>query len=247
MRKRRTRYQWLFTRGSAGPVSDVLDSTNFRDFPTLNPGTTGNTAIAIVPVLEDTSSDEQTTGLPLGVYQNNEYVIKRIVGKAFVNVAQVAGSQKGAIVAGLGFFVARAEDSSENPAPGEEDFPIGFRGNAFDAKVNDYGVLNNTTMREPWIWRRTWVLSNQLTTAANEVTSFPKTNVEYGSVQDGPHIDAKVARRVRHDERLFACFQVSPYPVAHSFTADANDVVIHCAFEVRVLGAMRKQKGRSAF
>lgn len=207
----------------------------------------GDSIMGLSAPLEDLSTTTiditgNPTSLPMGFLTSNEYLLKRVVGKIYVSVSQIAGTQKGAILCAAGLFVARAE----NPAgdPGAEDFPIGARDVGVFA---DYAPLNTDTMREPWIWRRSWVLSNQLSTLAAEIISYPKTNVEYGSVADGPHIDAKTARRVKEGERLFFAVQARAFPVNHTTAGDSGDVTVHFAYEVRALGALRKGHNRSAF
>lgn len=67
-------------------------------------------------------------------------------------------------------------------------------------------LANN--IRDPFIWRRSWVLNNQESfTDANGDTTypgrFPDCNSKYGSALDGPHIDQKTNRVISNEERLF--------------------------------------------
>lgn len=239
MRKRRTRYQWLFNTGSTGPAAGISDTSSGREF-SLAVNTNGTSVMQVTDLLNDTpGDDEPTRGLPMGVYQNNEYVIKRIVGKFFLEAQQTAASTGSAFLVGAGIFVARADDA-DRPG-GNANQPVGF-GAGTDTL---YGPLNTDVIREPWIWRRTWVLTNQLATGGNpSMGSFPRNTAEYGSIQDGSHIDAKTARRVKEDERLFAIIQARAIPLNGNAVAS---LAIRGYIDYRVLGAMRKGHNRGAF
>jgi len=240
-RRRRTRYTWLPNTGSAGPAADTGDTTNGRDFGLINVPINGTTDLVFVDLLNDDATEEQTVG-PIGPIINSEYVIKRIVGKFFIGVEQGAGTDiVPAVLVGAGIFVARANDIDTS---GGLFQPIGAVNTA--SGVDNYSPLRQETIREPWIWRRTWVLSNQLqTAAANSVNRvFPRSTAEYGSVMDGPHIDAKTGRRVGQDDRLWAVVAARNFPLNTT-----NDTVtgVRAFIDYRVLGAGRRAKARSAF
>lgn len=244
-KRRKTRYSWLYNTGTTGPVADVEDDTCGRDFGLIAVPTNGTTALTIIDMLRDLPSDDFVAAgtLPLGVSQNNDYVIKRIVGKFFISVTQqvIPAIAQSAVLVGAGLFVARAEDA--DIAAGAENLPIGA---AVGTGVDDYSPLRVENIRQPWIWRRNWILSNQLTGAApgSGLQSFPQTTAQYGSIQDGPHVDAKTGRRVKDGERLFAVVAARSYPL--NSTADTSNEV-RAYFDYRVLGAMRRGHNRSAF
>jgi len=240
VRKRRTKYQWFQCIGSAGPVLDVNDDSAFR---VINNTvfSSGLSETQIIDWLPDFGSDELApvpNTVTLGDYQNNGYFIKRIVGKVFISCQQSATDTVFGAIVGCGFFCARADDSS---AQGD---PIGA-----DSAANrneNYSVLRTTNTREPWLWRRTWVLSNQLATDAgfSGEKAFPRTNVDYGSVMDGPHIDIKTARRLDEGERLYFAVTTRSFPL---ISANTNGLAIQTNLECRVLGQMRKGRSRGLF
>lgn len=100
----------------------------------------------------------------LGSYLNNEYVLQRIVGKincaindsaastpTFPTVAPGETPRRSIVAAGI--FVARAGDQADTVGLGS---PIG--GSA--AWQTDYNPLEPDCIREPWLWRRTWILGS---------------------------------------------------------------------------------------
>lgn len=160
---------------------------------------------------------------------------------------------EGALVA-AGFFVARANDSGSG---GGESTPIG---SASLQETNDnYSPLYATTVREPWIWRRTWMLGNPSelgfaqafinnNTGVGQTllgtSSFPPTTAHYGSVSDGAHIDAKTARRVTQDERLWFAVSAVRFPIG---TVTVENPNLRGYLDVRLLAGLRKAHNRGVF
>jgi len=130
-------------------------------------------------------------------FEEGGYRLRRIVGKLFVGVTQSAieapANEPLNCIFGAGFMVLKV-----NPADGA---PL------LSANPNSYSPLGLSNVRDPWIWRRTWILANQLGAAQQAsilgYSQAPTFNGDYGSVADGPHIDQKTARRVSAEERLF--------------------------------------------
>lgn len=251
-RKRKTRYQWLENLGSVGAAALPDDSTSGRDFGTLIVNTNGTSSWRVVPLLPDEPSDDAVAPVTMVNSFQYDYFIKRIVGKIFVNYNEGNNTAVPACLATFGIFVARCDD--EQAGTGFNTAPVGtgsFAGSA--AAVNpaagitlngtlNYSPINTDAIREPWIWRRQWVLGNGIVSETKNIG--PKTNMEYGSVADGPHIDAKTARRVRDDERLFGIFAVRSYPINSTYTIPT---VCRAFLDYRVLGSPRKHRQRGAF
>jgi len=239
MRRRRTRYNWLPNTGTIGPSADVEDTTAGRDFGAVPIAANGTTSVAIVDLLDDESSEDIGTAQTMAAALQSEYVIKRIVGKFFAAVEQSANNRPKQALVGLGIFVARAED----PDSAAGNFvPIGALTQA--QAVDNYSPLRQETIREPWIFRRTWILQNSLATGQLQDINYPQSTVNYGSVQDGPHIDAKTGRRVGTDDRLWAIMAVRSYPINQPNELAGSVIGF---LDYRVLGAPRRAKNRSAF
>jgi len=195
----------------------------------------------------------------------SEYILQRIVGKAYVSrtaTLDVNGNDNNlAVLVGIGFFVARANDSASG---GGEDTPIGSATAA--ERQDNYSVFGIKTVREPWIWRRTWILGTAgtnrgITGVANShvssvvslnedprnvVANYPASTALYGSVADGPHIDSRVKRRVSQDNRLFLAVTAQPWPLGQETDA-ALDMQISGGVELRIFGSLRKARNTSAF
>lgn len=138
----------------------------------------------------------------LSDYQGSGYRLRRIVGKFYCGMDPDIGDAQttypqGALVA-AGLIVLRVDTATG--APLRAATPI------------DYSPLGRDNVRDPWIWRRTWVLSDPFGASPVNVAIglFGQTNMEYGSVYDGPHIDQKTARRIALEERLFLVVSTAP-------------------------------------
>lgn len=199
-------------------------------------------------------------GTPMGYFMQNEYFLKRIVGNIYVSIdSRVSGAGNGipsAALVACGFYVARAEDRSINAT-----VPIGF--GTGSRELFDYNPLHPACAREPWIWRRTWIISlgNNFSSGGSIINAgganiagvtngggmyFPPTNVHYGDAEAGTRIDAKTARRVRQDERLYFAFASRAWKLSQAITNGAPlPIVGHT--DIRLLGQMRKPHNRGAF
>jgi len=251
-RRRRTRGTWFPTLGSGvGELDDNLAGLNFSVTLAAN----GSITTGILPLTFDApfEGDRVTSGVDsLADIVGSEYILKRIVGKLFlhrfIGSPLLQDNQPGILV-GCGFFVARANDQAVG---GGEDTPIG---SATEAERRDnYSPLEVDTIREPWIWRRTWVLGSALktltaalaaTSANQNQAAFPVSNVFYGSVMDGPHIDSTVKRRVSQDDRLFFAVSACTYPPGEAATA--NELGMRGYLDYRIFGSLVKARNSSAF
>lgn len=244
-RKRKTRYTWL----PIVPGFEWTDKGNscvnrfILDIPT-----DGSVIAGAVPVLEDQPQDPGTAE-GIGEQVGNEYLLKRIVGKLFLSTTYAATTtpeQKNyrPIIVTAGFFVARADPTNFSGPIGAAEGP------------GLYSPLEANLTRQPWIWRRSWMLGpggfnfNGVNPVDQVVPqgldgqlSWPLNNYT-GSVLDGPHIDAKTARRIRLEERLW--FGIA---AASASTIGFTDVAafVNVDLEARYLGAMRRPRGRSNF
>lgn len=181
----------------------------------------------------------------------------RIVGKLFAERKNFAfsGSQDDpdpAVLFGAGFFVARANDLSVGGGSGT---PIGSA--TIQERRDHYSPLDTDTVREPWIWRRTWILGlsgraprsstavgPDFPTATIFTAHWPASTGLYGSVMDGPHIDSKVKRRIGQDDRLWFAISATPYPLGQNTSGNLN---VEGYLDYRLFGALRKARSRSAF
>lgn len=267
-RKRKTKYTWFPTIGSTivDPSSQPTDNLSGRLFSiSVPPDPSTNVLITALTLDTPQEGNDVAVSAPLVTILGNEYFLRRIVGKLFATMqgfrsAANDPSTPSAALFGAGFFIARANDFNQDNTQ-----PIGSA--SLDERQENYSPLSEDTIREPWIWRRTWILSNpafpSITTArvtntpdavnvANTITdfgAFPASTAGYGSVLDGPHIDAKTARRVKQDERLFFAIATTRMPVPGGDPPPTFDLAggITGYLDFRLLGALRKAQNRGAF
>lgn len=254
-RKRRNQGTWLPVLGTEYGTDldphEHISFFNFRlDVPANGPA---DSVIGIFPVTYDTpQEDDDITNkhTPLIEVVGNEYFLKRIVGKCFLNVAEEIDTDANAVhmprgyIVTAGMFIARAQDTKD---VGGQDVPLG------GIIVNNYGPQMRSTIREPWIWRRSWNLGGTTQIVGLDAAGslkqygwFPPNNAEYGSIQDGPHIDQKTKRRVRQDERLwFVCQARSTTSFVSAGVNAIAEIEVWCDF--RYFAASRKAKNQGNF
>lgn len=244
-RGRKRRAYWLPTIGVSAKTDDL---------EAIVPGVTGTFAVApdgaietlISPLTFDQPRDERNAQLAtssLADIVGSGYILKRIVGKFFCALEQrpfdaQATAPRAALVT-AGFFVARADEGSPS-------FPVG----ATTGDLTSYSPGNNENIREPWIWRRTWILSNfaDPSPVNNSTSNYPPSNAFGGSggTFDGPHIDAKTGRRVNSDDRLWFAVSTTKYPIDN---VTVFDVALQGDFflDYRLLGHLVRQMSRGTF
>lgn len=261
-RKRRSRFIWFpihaFVNEASPTPKPEFDST-LKDV-ILNINTSGQPFIAAFPLLVDVPSgaELQDYGAGLAIpdllvtdVEANEYFIRRIVGKFRCALLQddTAGACPG-VACTVGMFVGRSD-------PDQTDLPQGFGSLASQvALLSTYSPANQGTAREPWIWRRQWILGNSPQGTTNGTSAltdaiayypFNNENLRGGGTYDGPHVDAKTMRRVHHQERLWLCIDVRPAWNLTTETSFSKQPQIWCQWDFRVLGQLRKAKGKGTF
>lgn len=146
----------------------------------------------------------QSTEIPL-IGDNNEAVVPGIAGATMADFA-------------FGYSLQRAVGSIFCSVEQQlfiqgENVPYNFMCTAglMVRRVNDAGDPNTfsppdifESMSDPWIWRRSWALTNQpQAQSSGGYFPYPSNNAAYGSIREGSHIDAKTRRTIKQEERLF--------------------------------------------
>jgi len=254
--KRRKRYTWFPTNFQTYSTSDEASlERNIQGISFLDMETNGaNPHFAISPLVLSDSPRESDVGdsFTLNDIVGNEYIVKRIVGKFHAGAWIDTSVDFAPNIAGqltFGIFVARADTDAPS-------VPLGADGSAAEAYTS-FNPQAVETEREPWMFQRTWIMGcmNDTGTLGLAVSpkgagfsrAFPTSTGAFGSLHAGPHIDIKTARRVGADERLYAAVSWEKWPridgennLTYSIRCDAH-------FSYRVLGAIRKAKGKSNF
>lgn len=207
-RRRRRLVNWL-------PVQPADDSTSgLTHFAGAHDGTaTGAPVTDQITSLHTVVRDipaETLAGLnfqSLADYEQSGYMLQRIVGKVHGALTQYDDQQNPPVAAVLvtcGFMILRVDTAN---------------GLALQAATpNKYATTTVDNTRDPWIARRSWLVSNDLTsstsTADNGWLYMPRSTADYGAgVFDGTHFDIKGKRRVGPEERLYFVMTTCPvYP-----------------------------------
>lgn len=201
-RRRRPKVVWL--------PPDLTNRLNVAPAVANNPGDSGTLILTFTapalgttpstetfPVVKDAGGGQDPTvaDTTLADLTSSGYRLRRIVGKVNVSIAQdvaAVAADPTLYLVTLGFIILKTQgDGSSGPLLGAGDprySPSSIRG-----------------ISDPWIWRRSWQLADRAGAAVlSRQLTAPISNMEYGGGNlDGPHIDAKTARTVGPDERLF--------------------------------------------
>lgn len=194
-------------------------------------GPFGATTTAVIPVVRDDPQPAAFLAASLSDMENSSYRLRRIVGKIWWGWQQDTQPQPGEPSSGIittGFIVLRVKPDGT---------PIDH------SDLNDYGTQQLNNIQDPWIWRRSWFLSDfaqQVLPSHGLGYAPPEGNYLCGSVLDGPHIDQKTARVVGPEERLFMVSTVTCTDVA---STDLIGSQAQCFFDLRVLASMRNSVG----
>ena len=155
-----------------------------------------------------------------------------------------------AILVTSGVFVARADDLTPNE-------PVGA--SVLADELRNYSPASNDNIREPWMFRRVWLLgagptpsepalaiptSAVATPEIRTINAYPPSNVWYGTAAGGPFVDIKAARRVRQDERLFWVTSAQNFPTG---TATSGTFTVVGMFDYRILGQLVRAQNTSSF
>jgi len=232
-RKRRNRATWFpilgFDLQNSGSVG--LSTVDVRE---ITVQTTGAPNVIIIPIIPDIDIPPETSQTlsgqvvtPLRAFvEGQSCLIERIVGKIQVGVR--TNTNPGAL-SDIHFAAALAVVPTEDDGTGNP---------AVDAFELDPLRANNS--HQPWLWRRTWSLSNPAGTAT--LPAFPQNNA-LGSAPEGSFIDTKGTKRmIRREERIFLIYSVVPL-----FTDAASTVQVVCTADLRVIGTMVKAHNKSHF
>lgn len=235
MRKRRKpRVVWLpIDRSNRLGVSGDATAPTATSLGVVSltvPGGTGNSTTAIVGVVADSPLQIALTGAlnSLADVESSGYRLRRIVGKIFCDTIQddEAGRPISVIVT-VGFIILRCHSDGT---------PLGIFGGLGQ---EGYAATTLENISDPWIWRRSWRLGNvPLAGSTPGAAIWPETNATAAGTFDGPHIDAKTARIVGPEERLFMVATGTGVEGNSQFQASATIIT-----DLRVLASMRSNVG----
>lgn len=189
-------------------------------------------AVGEIPVVVDAEPDTQAVTTSLADIASSAYRLRRIVGKIWVRMGQVDDSNIQFAIVTAGLIVRRVD-----PVTGTSL----VAGHPNGAELSSPNELENYS--DPWIWRRSWLVGNNVApgAAASTFPPFPETN-EFFSGLDGPHVDQKTARIVGPEERLFLNVGVRSNKTGE-VSVDEIPTGTLVIVDLRVLGSMRSSSG----
>jgi hypothetical protein len=237
MRRRRKPVVWLpqdiTNRLGVAPAvaTDVRQSADFF-IAITGPALGILPDVQTVPLVKDNTVTGGITvndGSTLADIESSGYRLRRVVGKLVVAVGQGVATDDTdptAFKVTIGLIVLRVK---------QDNTPLDV--------VPSYDPSSLANTMDPWMWRRTWCLSDRAPAQQqNANVRFPISNVENyaGGNNDGSHVDAKVARVIGPEERLFlvaSCQGIDGNPGAQ------NPGLIVIIGDLRCLGTMRSSQG----
>lgn len=240
-RKRRFRGIWMppdlthainFT-GQAPPATITAGTDTAIKYQAMGPFSTGlgqgetfATTIGLIGDFNDSTLPNAGPGQTLADIAVG-YSLRRVVGKIFVTCDQVATNDADnsyAFAVTCGIIVRRISDS----------------GGAVTALAGPQFYEN---WRDPYLWRRTWVIENQPQAVLSAYYDpWPAHNAVGGSVHDGPHVDAKTRRTVKSEERLFLDIQATTLNGTAGAGGGVNSFV-HVYWDLRFFGRTFQSSG----
>lgn len=241
-RKRKQRGTWFPVLGNnAGPEGEDLPVAGiYASIPVPH---AGNISTVVSQLTYDTPKEEvanQADGTSLADVIGSAWSLRRIVGKLWCERTTEQLNAMPLIKVGVGFFVARAAGNDDSTT---SNLPVGY-GSVSDpydqVRGNNYSPLSMTTQREPWIWRRVWVLGGGVS------EGIPNINWTAQSALDGPHIDAKTRRIIASDNRLWVAFSAVLIPPQRNESSPLAEYVdFH--LDYRLFGFLRRSRNQGAF
>lgn len=160
----------------------------------------GTYVVGTFPVVGDWANDEgilvnEASGFTLSDLYKSGYRLRRICGQfwaAWINQVDADADAPCNVMVTMAFQVMQTNDNGD-PADAEAGIPDIYE-----------------TTRNPWIFRRSWILTNYAQNPTGPKLGVITTGNAAFNVREGTFFDQKTARTVGRDQRLFMCVQVTP-------------------------------------
>lgn len=237
MARRKPKVVWLpvdrLNRLGVAPAAVSTSTQNATGIIQINAfGPIGNTVSDVSAVVLDATPElALTAGVQsLADVASSSYRLRRVVGKIHATIAQDAevADTVASVLLTIGLIVLRINEEDSQPLQ-----------NAAQYDAQSFGNIS-----DPWIWRRSWVLTNLLFQATlpsgdpGRLFQGLASTDHYGSVADGPHVDAKTARVIGPEERLIMVASATALDGGVQVAADITILT-----DLRILASMRTSMG----
>lgn len=268
MRRRFRRNRGIWLPGIGREPEDTTPTTALSTSVALSDsGDYLNGITGAIPVLLDTPRQrgDVNRDAAIGDILTNEYFLQRIVGKIYVDVKVDSPTWpdgesffadpnyiRANVIVYVGFCIARADDQNSEQ-------PLGIT----SSDGWNYQVDNPDNTRQPWIWRRSWVLQplwlydyfrrgvdtgNGANNTWPAMARAPSSNYELGfPLQEGPHIDCKTKRRVRQEDRLWMITTVRSFPAATALPTSNFFTEVNIQTDLRFFGGLRRARNNGQY
>lgn len=254
-RRRKPRVVWLNNEGglqSTGGL-DASGQNSFLTFGVDNADVSplnvpDATAVVDIPLVLDNDSKEFAEAGSLATWQDQTladaqslgYRLRRIVGSlwAFAAPSTDQAITPSLLMCGAGLIIRRVASDTGAPA----------------LVLQERDVLGLGNIRDPWIWRRTWIINPVLSDPAGASspsaddglsdfrTGFNETNAFFTGPNGTPTVDQKTARNIGPEERLFLSVSWRALGFAPN-TGDTVKINWRMVFDYRVLASIRTNAG----
>lgn len=229
-RRKRRKFNgiWLPTAGIDGWSLSIPEDGDFAGTPVSFNIVDGN-----IPWNENTTFAAGILGSSsfanypggLAVASRMGFLSKRIVGQVFVSVPTKSTTTVATVLVAAGIFVDRADNDGN------------FQ------NIRAWNPLESATSQKRWLWQRSWMLQNPAYDSSTDgVPDYPHTNVEYGDIRSGCHIDVKTKARVAYEEQLRFTVQGIAVTQVGSPAEGSLQIEGHChlrCFGVPIAGGQR--------
>lgn len=221
---------------------DVLNRSTIQNIASIVDHTAvGNFETAEIPcVLDGAQSSPLDATSTLSDIENSGYRLRRIVGEVYIETVQGGLEDIGGceLLVTAGFIIRRTNQAGAS---------LAAQGASSEIALDD--IENNM---DPWIWRRSWRMSNNMSSSnvaltrifmRNVLNEGPHNNYSRGngSLYTGPHVDQKTARIVGPEERLFLDVTTTVLVPGTDPGETTTTILVHS--NLRVLGSMRSSIG----
>jgi len=173
------------------------------------------------------------------------YRLRRIVGTVSCSCATAVNDQTAVPPELLGLTVTAGIIVRKQEALGT--------GGSLASLAGDINTQDIENVRDPWIWRRSWrILNGQLGQVAGTdpdgvddranaiLAQLQYSPADYGDIRSGPHVDAKTARVVGPEERVFLDVSWRLIPVDNG---QPTDWAVNVFFDYRGFATLRSNQG----
>lgn len=240
MRRRKSpRVIWLpSTNANSIDGNHQPKTSNWQQFnlDIINPAVRGDFAAGEISLVIDDIQEPSTATTSLSDLYNSGYRLRRIVGNIFVAMNQVANDTVKVVCVSAGLIVRQVNPRTDNSIALETGVP------------ESISTCEIDNISDPWIWRRSWVLTNALSSGPVPLASAFHTQgqtrnygAQAGCVATSSHVDQKTARIVGPEHRLV--LDVTMQALSDGGATEGAAASIGVLTDLRVLGSLRTSTG----